>query len=193
MSNPRVLRSTRATTGARPAPAAHDPVTGLPTTAQATEARRASDGPLATLRAAFLAAVARDTPGSDLARYTVVLDDLLAWAAARVDRVVAAPAAGTLGGIAFGPGTGSTGPRWCIRPVRGEGPVVEVLPSSGVAHEATRERVRALFNAHSRAVLGPEARLRIGFGALKNPAARAALLALLDELLGGTAAPTLGA
>jgi hypothetical protein len=40
-------------------------------------------------------------------------------------------------------------------------------------------------NAHSRAVLVEGDRLRIGFGALKNAAAQAAVLALMEELLTG--------
>lgn len=158
-------------------------------------ARPSGDAPaplpegIAGLRAGFLAAVARDTPGSDLVRYTAVLDELLAWVAARPDRVVASAATGSSGAIAFAPAAGTSGPRWSVRPVRGEGPVVEVLPASGADQDEVSDRVRALFNAHSRAVLGPDARPRIGFGALKNADARAALLGLLDELLDGPPAP----
>ena len=150
-------------------------------------ARRDAAAPpaaLAALRADFVAAVARDTPGSDLARYTEVLDELLAWGAAHADRFTAGPAAATTPGvIVFTPVGGATGPRWSVRPVRGEGPVVEILPAAGALQEAQVARVRELFNVHSRAVLGPDARLRIGFGALKNAAARAALLAMLEELV----------
>jgi transposase len=148
------------------------------------EARTGADA-LPALRTAFLAAVARDTPGSDLARYTEVLDELLAWAASHADRVAAAPAAATpsQGVISFAPVAGVAGPRWSLRPVRGEGPVVELQPATGVEQEAQGARIRTLFNSHSRAALGPDARLRIGFGALKNPAARAALLALLEDLV----------
>jgi hypothetical protein len=176
MPSPRPTRASLLTSRAQAAAPAADAPTALPTE-------------IATLRAAFLVAVARDTPGSDLERYTVVLDDLLAWAAANPDRVVAMPAAGTPGVIAFAPASGATGPRWSVRPVRGETPVVELLPAAGDDQEAASTRVRALFNAHSRAVLGPDSRPRIGFGALKNPEARAALLALLDELLVRNDAP----
>jgi len=137
---------------------------------------------LVALRAAFLAAVARDTPGSDLPRYTEVLDDLLAWGALRQDRFAACLEPSTAGVISFAPVAGTTGPRWSMRPVRGDAPVVEVLPAPGALQDAQRARVRALFNAHSRAVLGADDRLRIGFGALKNLTARDALLALLDGL-----------
>lgn len=153
--------------------------------AAAPRARRTASGQadaLAAVRAPFLAAVARDTPGSDLARYTEVLDELLAWCAAHPDRVEVSAEPSASGVVAFAPVARASGPRWSIRPVRGDAPMVEIIPTTGPQQEAQRERVRALFNAHSRAVLGPDARLRIGFGALKNPAARAALIALLDEL-----------
>ena len=44
-------------------------------------------------------------------------------------------------------------------------------------------------NAHSRAVLVEGDRLRIGFGALKNAAAQAAVLALMEQLLAGNGEP----
>jgi hypothetical protein len=43
--------------------------------------------------------------------------------------------------------------------------------------------VMQTLNAHSRAALVEGDRLRIGFGALKNAAAQAAVLALMDQLL----------
>jgi hypothetical protein len=44
-------------------------------------------------------------------------------------------------------------------------------------------------NANSRQVLVEGDRLRIGFGALKNPAAREAVLALMERLLVGAGQP----
>jgi hypothetical protein len=158
-----------------------------PTRAKRPAASGTAD-PLVTQRAAFLAAVARDTPGSDLARYTEVLDEVLAWVVARADRVAVTAEPSAAGVIAFTPAAGAAGPRWSLRPVRGDAPLVEILPAAGTRQDAQRERVRAMFNAHSRVVLGADDRLRIGFGALKKPAARTALLALLDTLLDEPAA-----
>lgn len=149
---------------------------------------------LVALRSAFLTVVALDTPGSDLPRYTEVLDDLLAWSTAQGDRFAARAEPSTAGVIAFAPAGGTGGPRWSLRPVRGGAPVLELVPAPGALQDAQRAEVRALFNAHSRTELGEDARLRIGFGALKNPTAREALLALLDTLRAeppaGTAAGT---
>lgn len=148
--------------------------------------------PLDALRADFLAAVARDTPGTDLARYTAVLDEVLAWSTAGTDRGRLVPATPTAaaGVIAFAPASGDPGPRWSVRPVRGGGPVIEVAASAGDLQDAQVARIRAVFGAHSRAAVGAHARPRIGFSALKNPAARAALFELLEELLrAGAPAP----
>jgi hypothetical protein len=133
-------------------------------------------------REAFLAAVRRDTPGTDLARYAAVLDALLAWSAARPGRLAFRAEPTTGAELRFGPAHGA-GVLWVARPVRGGAPTLEIAPGSALLADADRARVRAALNAHSRAVLAPGDRLRIGFGALKNAAALAAVLALLDDLL----------
>jgi hypothetical protein len=134
-------------------------------------------------REAFLATVRRDTPGTDLARYTAVIDALLAWSAERPSQLAFRADATAADTISFGR-TGAGGVFWAVRPARGAAPTLEIAPPAG-ASLADPDRARAMdtINAHSRAVLAPGDRLRIGFGALKNAAALAAVLALLDSLL----------
>lgn len=172
MPLPHRSRSTQASAAKRSSAPAKRPAAPLPQS-------------LVALRAGFLAAIARDTPGSDLPRYTEVLDDLLSWGASHGDRVAACLEPTTAGVISFAPVAGTVGPRWSMRVVRGDAPVMELVPAPGAQQEAERNRVRELFNAHSRVALGAEDRLRIGFGALKNPTARGAVLALLDGLVEG--------
>jgi hypothetical protein len=150
---------------------------------------------LSAARQAFVAAIARDTPGTDRPRLVKVLDALIAWSVAR-------PAALALGTtqqrrdvLAFAlVGTGAV--FWSAQAVRGAGPTLELHVPAGRPHRAAdRATVMATLNAHSREVLAEGDRLRIGFGALKNEAASTAVLALLQQLLvnGGPSAEPGGA
>lgn len=157
------------------ASAPHD----LPASSRASRAPR----PLPLAREAFLAAARRDTPGTDLPRYTAVLDALLAWSAARPTQLAFRADAASADAIRFGR-AGDAGVFWAARPTRGGAPTLEIAPPTGASLcDASRARVMATLNAHSRAVLTAGDRLRIGFGALKNAAALSAVLALLDDLL----------
>lgn len=134
-------------------------------------------------RDAFIDAVRRDTPGTDLPRYVAVLDALLTWSAARPTQLAFRAHAGAKSGISFAR-TGETGVFWSARPVRGDAPTLEIASPTGASLTAeARDRVRATLNANSRAVLVDGDRMRIGFGALKNSIALNAVLALLDDLL----------
>lgn len=138
---------------------------------------------LSCAREAFVEAVRRDTPGTELPRYVAVLDALLAWSAARSAQVTFRADAGAKNGITFAR-SGTTAPFWSARPVRGDAPALEIASATGTSLSAeARARARATLNAHSRSVLVDGDRLRIGFGALKNAVARSAVLALLDDLL----------
>ncbi len=162
------------------------PTRPVPPGAKDSPAPPPSPRTLPLAREAFLAAVRRDTPGTDLPRYAAVLDALLAWSAARPGRLAFRADPTTAADLRFGPANG-TGVLWAARPVRGGAPTLEIATGAGASlAEADRARIMATLNAHSRAVLAPGDRLRIGFGALKNPAALAAVLAVLDDLLGGT-------
>jgi hypothetical protein len=139
-------------------------------------------------RASFLDAVRRDTPGTDLARYTAVLDALLAWSAARPARLRFRADPGPASVLRFECAT-SKRVLWTARPVRGAAPALELAPPAGseggtptAAGRARAAAATATLNAHARAVLADGDRLRISFGALKNAAALAAVLALLDDL-----------
>jgi hypothetical protein len=138
---------------------------------------------LADTRAAFLDAVRRDTPGTDLPRYVQVVDALLEWSAAREGRVVFRSEETPSDAIAFGR-PGARGTLWKVRTASRAAPMLEIAPPGGLTLSAEqRAHVMETLNAHSRTPLVEGERLRIGFGALKNVAARTAVLALLDELL----------
>jgi hypothetical protein len=141
---------------------------------------------LDTARAAFIEAARRDTPGTDLPRYVAVLDALLAWTKAHMDRLELRPAAKRPEVIRF-ERAGTKKAFWSAQPARGGAPKLEVhIGPAHAANRASHADTLATLNAHSRDVLEEGDRLRIGFGALKNAAALAAVLALLDRLLEDT-------
>jgi hypothetical protein len=137
--------------------------------------------PLALARQSFVAAIQRDTPGTDLPRLVAVLDSLLAWSAARRKRV-AFRADGRTDVISFGR-AGSTAAVWSAQVTMGEGPKLELFTPPNAAGAETRAAVMAALNAHSRAVLLDGDRLRISFGALKNDAGREAVFTVMEQLL----------
>lgn len=139
---------------------------------------------LSEFRQTFATTIGRDTSPVELARHMAVLDALLAWAAARSGRLVPR-AAGTKGdAVAFDDVT--TKVTCCtLRVNRSAGATLEIYPPTGGALSADdAERVAETLNTYSRgSTLERGDRLRIGFGALKNAAAREAILGLLNELL----------
>jgi hypothetical protein len=79
---------------------------------------------------------------------------------------------------------------WSAQVTRGTGPRLEIHTPTGRALSAEDQTmVMQTLNANSRQVLVKGERLRIGFGALKNPAALTAVLALMDQLLANAAQP----
>lgn len=140
-------------------------------------------------RTTFIGAMRRGTHGTDLPRYVAVLDALLAWTAAREDRLTLRPDVRRPDVIRFErAGTKET---FCsVQSPRGDAPTLEIhVAPSRRSSAADRAAVMQTLNAHARAVLEEGDRLRIGFGALKNAAALAAVLALLERLLVGATAP----
>jgi len=137
---------------------------------------------LSTAKKAFADAAARQTPGTDLPRYLVVLDALLAWTAERPNQLTLAPAKrdDTLRFLR----AGTSEPFWSAQVVRADAPKLEIHLASArpLSAEERAETMRTL-NAHSREALIEGDRLRIGFGALKNARALAAILELMDWLL----------
>ncbi len=143
---------------------------------------------LPAAREAFVAAITRDTPGPDLPRLVAVLDALIAWSVARLGLLEFRGGEGRKDVVSFAR-AGAAGTKavfWSAQVTRGVGPRLELhLPSATALDDARRAGVMETLNAHSRAVLVEGDRLRIGFGALKNAAAQAAVLALMEELLTG--------
>lgn len=144
---------------------------------------------LPSAREAFVAAMRRDMPGTDLPRFVAVLDALIAWSVARPDLLELRAGEGRKDVIAFSR-AGSRAVFWSAQVTRGVGPRLEIhTPSGQPLSVEEHARVLQTVNAHSRVVLVEGDRLRIGFGALKNGAALSAVLALLEQLLAGDAQP----
>ena len=140
-------------------------------------------------REAFVAAVTQDTPGTDLPRLVAVLDALIAWSVARPELLEFRADARGKGVVSFSR-VGSRTAFWSAQVTRGVGPRLEIhLPSGDALDDAQRATVMQTLNAHSRAALVEGDRLRIGFGALNNAAAQAAVLALMEGLLAGSGPP----
>jgi len=138
---------------------------------------------------AFVAAMKRDTPGTDLPRYVAILDALITWSAARADRLAFRTAEKRADVIRF-ERTPTKELLWSAQVARGAAPNLEIHISAAQPLSAEdRATAMATLNAYSREVLIEGDRLRIGFGALKNAAALAAVLALLDRLLGEPSPP----
>ena len=144
-------------------------------------------------RDAFVAAIARDTADTELPRLVAVLDALLGWSAARADRLAFRADEGRTDVLRFdrtGAETRAKAVFWSAQVTRGVGPRLEVHAPPGRPMGAEeRAAVMATLNTHSREALVEGDRLRIGFGALKNDAARAAVLTLMDQLLTAGARP----
>jgi hypothetical protein len=148
---------------------------------------------LPAARDAFVAAITRDTPGTDLPRLVAVLDALIAWSIARPELLEFRGGEGRKDVVSFAR-VGSKAVFWSVQVTRDVGPKLELhLPSATALDDAQRAGVMGTLNAHSRAVLVEGDRLRIGFGALKNAAAQAAVLALLEQLLAGAGQPAASA
>ena len=140
---------------------------------------------LPSTRDAFLTAMSRDTPGTDLPRYTAVLDALIAWSTARPTLLRFRVDEKRSDVVSF-ERTGTKTVIWSVQTARNAAPRLEIhVPSGQPMSGGDRETVLRTLNAHSRDLLVEGDRLRIGFGALKNAAALEAVLALLEQLLAG--------
>jgi hypothetical protein len=144
---------------------------------------------LTDARQGFVTAMQRQTPGTDLARYTAVLDALLDWSAIRDALLQFRPAGTRADVIRFGRAR-TKEVFWSAQVARDGAPKLEIHLAAGRPLSAEdRARALATLNAHSRNVLEEGDRLRIGFGALKNASALAAVLGLLAQLLDDGNAP----
>ena len=138
---------------------------------------------LTDAREVFVTAMRRETPGTDLPRYTAVLDALLDWSAARRGLVRFRPG-GARGDVLRFERVKTNEVFWSAQVVRGDSPKLEIHLAAGRPLSAEdRAHTLETLNTLSRDVLEEGDRLRIRFGALKNAAALAAVLALLERLL----------
>jgi hypothetical protein len=137
-------------------------------------------------RLALIAAMTRDTPGTDLPRYVAVLDALIAWSVARPELLAFRTADNSNDALCF-ERVGTRTAVWTARAARGTGPRLEIDRTAGSSlSEDARADIIETLNTHARKGLVDGDRLQIGFGALKNDTARAAVLALMERLLTGT-------
>lgn len=137
---------------------------------------------LSTAREEFIRHMYRDNVVADRPRLLAVLDAVLAWSAAHPDLVRFRPDDNTKGVIRFEDvGTGTV--FWAATPRRQNSPLLQILPGSArlLTDEERADAVTRL-NSCTRES-NPADRMQVGFGALKNPAGRAAVLELMDELL----------
>src|SRR5512138_1158216 len=129
-------------------------------------------------REAFVAAMKRETTGAELARLVGVLDALIKWSVVR-PQTLCFHDDSAASVIAF-ECVESKAVCWSARVTRGDAPTLELYPATARSLSAeTRAKVVETFNTYARQALAADDRLRIGFGALKNPRALAAVTALL--------------
>lgn len=138
---------------------------------------------LPTARTEFINAMNRDTVPTEQPRFTAVLDAVIAWSVARPG-LLRFRADETHPGVVSFERVDSKVVFWAATPRRRDVPKLDLLPRAArnLTPEKRADAMEAL-NAHSREPLTPEDPLRIGFGALKNTNARAAVLELMDQLL----------
>jgi hypothetical protein len=137
---------------------------------------------LATAREAFIREMYRDNTVAERPRLLAVLDAVIAWSNANAARVRFRPDENTKGVIRF-EDISSNAVLIMVSPRRENVPVLQLLPGAGrlLTDEEKSDIVNRL-NSYTRE-LNPLGRMHIGFGALKNPEGRAAVFALMDELL----------
>ena len=137
---------------------------------------------LSSAREEFMRHMYRDNVVAERPRMLAVLDAVIAWSAAHPDLVRFRPDGNANGVIRFEQVATST-VFWAATPRRENVPLLQLLPGSGrLLSEGDRKDAVTRLNAYTRED-NPAGRLQIGFGALKNPAGRAAVFELMDELL----------
>lgn len=137
---------------------------------------------LSAAREEFIRHMYRDNVVADRPRLLAVLDAVIAWSAAHPDLIRFRPDENTKGVIRFEDVSSNT-VFWAASPRRQNVPLLQLLPgASRFVSEETRNEAVARLNAHTREA-NPNGNMHIGFGALKSPVGRAAVLELMDELL----------
>lgn len=141
---------------------------------------------LPVARDEFITAMSRDTVKPERPRFLAVLDAMIAWSVARPNLLKFHVDDSHPGVVSF-ERVGSKAVFWSASARRSDVPKLELLPrASRALTPEERANVTNALNAHSREELAVGDPLRIGFGALKNEAARTAVLSLMDELLAVT-------
>src|SRR5688500_16383046 len=105
----------------------------------------------ATQRETFVAAMSRDTRGTELERLAAVLDAILAWSSKRPGLVTTRGAERSSDALNF-TREGSKVVVWSIRAPRGGAPTLEIAPATvRTLDEEERARARETLTTHSRA------------------------------------------
>jgi hypothetical protein len=124
----------------------------------------------------------RDNVVAERPRMLAVLDAVIAWSATHPGLVRFRPDDNTKGVIRF-EDVASNSVFWVAAPRRQNVPLLQLLPgSSRLLTDEERADAVTRLNSYTRED-NPAGRMHIGFGALKNPAGRAAVFQLMDELL----------
>lgn len=137
---------------------------------------------LASAREEFIRHMYRHNVASDRPRLLAVVDALIAWSALHPGLVRFRAEDNARGIIRF-EAVGSNTVFWAAAPRRENVPLLQILPgSSRFISEETKSSVVSRLSQYTREE-NPNGNMSIGFGALKNPAGRAAVFELMDELL----------
>ena len=138
---------------------------------------------LHSAREEFIRVMNEDTAGAERTRLLAVLDALIAWSTARSGQLRFRVDERKSTVITY-EWTKTKETFWSAQTTRGNAPRLSLVPRA--AHLLTAEQRQVALdtlNAHTRDQLEVGDPLRIGFGALKNDAARGALLDLFQQLL----------
>lgn len=138
---------------------------------------------LPTARDQFVKAIARDTHAVEQPRLVAVLDALIAWSNKHPTLLRFREEEDTPGTIAF-ERVGSKMIVWAASPRRQDVPRLELVPkASKIISPENREKLINTLNAHMREPLLPDEKLRIGFSALKNASALAAIQTAVEQVI----------
>lgn len=138
---------------------------------------------LHSARADFITSMNRDTASTERPRLLAVLDAMIAWSLAR-PKALRFRVDETKACVVSFERIDTSEVFWSAVPARGDAPRLMLVPrAASVLTPEQRTDAMDTLNANSRESLTADDKLRIGFGALKNTAAREAVLAMMQRLL----------